>query len=445
MRGWKSVANYFGRDERTVMRWAKERGLPVRRLPGEGRSSVYALPEELAAWLAGVGSGEATAEPEREPAAADDPPTPTVAHEARLPQRSAIRRSPTLVVAGLLAAIVVAIVLVLVRTSGGEAPSIVPSGHSSPDPASQRAFVQASYDLENRTPDSLRRAVSGFGAAIAADPRNAQAYAGLGTAYLLLPEYSPTPAPMAYARARAAADAAIALDPGSAPAHRVRAFVAFWADRDLPLAKREFQTALRIDPEDPVTHHWYATALSANGQEDQAVAEIDRALVLDPQSTSIMADSGLLLALAGDRKAGLERLHMVERTRPDQISAHSYLAELAFEVADDRTFLAEKAMTARLRGDADTAELVAAAQKGFASGGHAGLLQALDRTLTAQVRERGSGYYALARIAAVEGQDSRARALLAQAERHGDPGMPAMAGDLVFRRLRAAPTSPGSL
>jgi len=50
---WKEIAAFFGRDERTVRRWETERGLPVHRVPGGGRSSVFAYSDELADWLKG--------------------------------------------------------------------------------------------------------------------------------------------------------------------------------------------------------------------------------------------------------------------------------------------------------------------------------------------------------------------------------------------------------
>jgi len=52
---WKEIAAFFGRAERTVKRWETERGLPVHRVPGSGRSSVFAYSEELADWLKGSG------------------------------------------------------------------------------------------------------------------------------------------------------------------------------------------------------------------------------------------------------------------------------------------------------------------------------------------------------------------------------------------------------
>src|SRR5208337_176621 len=48
---WKEIAAFFGRDERTVKRWEKERGLPVYRVPGSARGGVFAYAEELAEWL----------------------------------------------------------------------------------------------------------------------------------------------------------------------------------------------------------------------------------------------------------------------------------------------------------------------------------------------------------------------------------------------------------
>ena len=48
--GWKAIAAYFNRDRTTAMRWARERGLPIRRMPGGKQGSVFAFEHELAAW-----------------------------------------------------------------------------------------------------------------------------------------------------------------------------------------------------------------------------------------------------------------------------------------------------------------------------------------------------------------------------------------------------------
>src|SRR5271166_240025 len=48
---WKAIADYLGRDVRTLLRWEKEKGLPVRRVPGGKRQAVFAFVQELDEWL----------------------------------------------------------------------------------------------------------------------------------------------------------------------------------------------------------------------------------------------------------------------------------------------------------------------------------------------------------------------------------------------------------
>lgn len=57
LNSWKEIASYVGRDVRTVIRWERQRGLPVHRVPGGGRQVVFAFPQEIDDWLA---SGHAT-------------------------------------------------------------------------------------------------------------------------------------------------------------------------------------------------------------------------------------------------------------------------------------------------------------------------------------------------------------------------------------------------
>jgi len=59
---WKEIADYLGRDVRTAVRWEKEKGLPVRRLPGGKRQSVFAFAEEIDDWLKQLDEPEAVCE-----------------------------------------------------------------------------------------------------------------------------------------------------------------------------------------------------------------------------------------------------------------------------------------------------------------------------------------------------------------------------------------------
>jgi phage terminase Nu1 subunit (DNA packaging protein) len=51
LNSWKEIAAYLGRGVRTVQRWERELGLPVRRPRGKDRSAVIALKSDLDKWL----------------------------------------------------------------------------------------------------------------------------------------------------------------------------------------------------------------------------------------------------------------------------------------------------------------------------------------------------------------------------------------------------------
>jgi hypothetical protein len=50
---WKEIGAHLGRDVRTVLRWEKDRGLPIYRVPGATRRVVFAYTDELDTWAQG--------------------------------------------------------------------------------------------------------------------------------------------------------------------------------------------------------------------------------------------------------------------------------------------------------------------------------------------------------------------------------------------------------
>ncbi len=90
--GWKAIASHFNRGVRTVQRWERELGLPVRRR-GTGRGEVvFAFADELDAWFARSDPPPASSSgPQNSPGSADDPPG-TQPENGRSPWRSSRRR-----------------------------------------------------------------------------------------------------------------------------------------------------------------------------------------------------------------------------------------------------------------------------------------------------------------------------------------------------------------
>ena len=50
LRGWKEIAEHLAVSARTAKRWEHTHGLPVHRVRGSARDTVFAVPEELDQW-----------------------------------------------------------------------------------------------------------------------------------------------------------------------------------------------------------------------------------------------------------------------------------------------------------------------------------------------------------------------------------------------------------
>ncbi|HEX8364666.1 MAG TPA: tetratricopeptide repeat protein [Allosphingosinicella sp.] len=414
LRSWKEIAAFFGADERTVRRWER-RGLPVHRIPGGARATVYADVPELKAWMQG-----------RDPAAEGVDRT--------APRKIAGGRGLLLVAMIVLAAGSVGF---LASFRGNETPPAAAS-HEPPRPV-RDLYLEATYEFERRTAASLERARLLYGQAIAADPTFAGAYVGLANSYLLLREFGTMADDEAYRRARDAAERALALDPNLAGAHAALAFVDFYGTQDWALGLRRFARAVQLDPGSARAHHWYATALLHAGRFDQALAEIDEAAGHDPSSRSIRADRALILFFAGRTEEGVAELRAMAASEPEFASPHAHLALIHLAQNRFEDHLREARIAAELRRDAEDLALVARGERGLAAGGPEGMLRAL---VAEQLRLRRSGRgsdYALAAAYARAGEKDLALRALEAARAGRDPRLVALRVDPMLRSLRGDP------
>ena len=385
---WKEIAAFFGRDERTVKRWEKERALPVHRLPGGSRSRVFAYTDELNRWMRSLDSAtrEAIAsenDPELEPRSG---PEVDVVESLRRSDfagpRNPLSRRRTTMLGALLC---VALAAVGALAYHGYVSRLVP-GNTSPastspkaparvDPEAQQLYLQGRYYWNKRTPADLNKAVDYFTQAIVHDPNYAQAYVGLADCYNLLREFAAMPAEDAYPRALAAAKKAVELDDTLAEAHTSLAFVTFYWSWDIVKAEREFRRAIELNPNYVPAHHWYATFLLTLGRFSDALQQINQAQELDPSSTAILADKALILFLNGHTNEANKLLKQIEASQPGFFSTHQYLAYIDLENGDYEGYLAEAMKAAQLSHNDRELATVRAAAQGYKSGGEQGMMQ----------------------------------------------------------------------
>jgi len=153
-------------------------------------------------------------------------------------------------------------------------------------------YLRGRFFWNKRTGQNLNKAAEYFNQAIAADPNYALAYVGLADSYVLMPLYGAGTPQDSNPKAKTAAEKALQIDDRLAEAHTSLAEI-FCFDLDLLRAVPEFERAIELNPNYPTAHQWYgSSALTSLGRFDQAIAEVERAIALDPLSLVINSDLG---------------------------------------------------------------------------------------------------------------------------------------------------------
>ena len=439
--GWKEIAAHLGKTDRTVKRWRKSRGLPIHRVPGVTKTSVYAYPAELDFWLESVSAAEPDLEESFAPAGVPAPaigPQPANPHAGT--SHAAWNSSWKWTMAlGVLVLAGVALDVRTYLTVGASGTGIIRrlfpgsvSASSSGRPLAvsdaekreaQNFYVRGRYEWNQRTPDSLNRAMDNFMQAIVHDPGYAQAYVGLAETYDLLREYSTMPDNEAYSRGVAAARRAVELDDSLAEAHRALAFAEMYGTWDFPVAEREFRRAIELNPKDPEVRRWYANAIGVSGRFAESLDQMDKALALDPTSHATLADKGMMLHEAGRTDEGVELLKEVERSAPEFRSPHDYLMRISLERRDYPAFLTEGEKTAESMNDPVLRDIIEAARAGYSRNGEQGLLHELYIKQKENYNAGKLAATAFAETCVLMGKREEALHLLEEAYAHHEPEM----------------------
>jgi tetratricopeptide (TPR) repeat protein len=486
LNGWKEIGGYVSRDIRTVERWEKQRGLPVRRVPGAGRATVYALTSELDEWL--------------ESARSDDPQKAALALErsssesahtildlhspgryptsgspgaeapyAILPEASdsvaatsaAVPSEPVVnpllegpppaeygrhrwiaattiaVAACLLSLLASPVVRSHAKSISQTAPYRMATAEDTPHapyrsrvPDVDDLYLRGIYSYEQRTPEALQHSLEDFSAASAKDPSYAPAYAGLANTYNLLREYSVMPDAEAYPKAWQAAEHAIALDPSLPEAHASLGFIDFFWYWDRTGAEHEFHRALALNPNSVLAHHWYGSMLMHQGRFSEAIEQLNTAQRLEPASAAVLSTRALAIGLNGHRSEAVDLLQEVINVTPGASSPHAILATLsALEPRDPARYLIEMKSSAELKHNSEEIQVATDAATAYAAGGEGRMWTAILATEQRLHPGSTNRTYLMAESEAALGLNDRAIADLTQLAAQHDSAMIGIAID----------------
>jgi eukaryotic-like serine/threonine-protein kinase len=148
------------------------------------------------------------------------------------------------------------------------------------NPKAHEAYWHGLYEL-HKSPQATDKAIEYFQSAVAFDPDDALAYAGLADAYY--DQSSILKAPLeVMPKAKAAASRAVELDDTLAEAHASLGYVKLNFDWDWPGAEHEFRRSLELNPNLPRAHAGYGHYLLTVRHTEEAIQELDRLQKIDP-------------------------------------------------------------------------------------------------------------------------------------------------------------------
>jgi len=155
--------------------------------------------------------------------------------------------------------------------------------HKQPNAEGYDLYLKGRYFLNRKTQSDAERAIDYFKQALAKDPNDAMAYAGLADSYssLVFPLGAVAPREV-MPKAKEAALRALAIDNGLGEAHASLAYIAFFYDWDWAAAEKGFKRALELNPNNADTHHWYSHFLMGQGRVEESLTQSKRALELSP-------------------------------------------------------------------------------------------------------------------------------------------------------------------
>jgi tetratricopeptide (TPR) repeat protein len=179
------------------------------------------------------------------------------------------------------------------------------------------AYLQGRYHWKLATPDSIRNSIAFFSQAVEADPNYGAAWAALSEALLVSSVFGLLSPMETHARMKEAAILATSLNPSLPEARVALGGVLSLLDWEWAAGEEEMQKSIQLDKSDPVGHVAYGIQLACRGEGEAAIAEVERALELDPASLFPNFVLGWLYGVCRRFDEAIGQHVLVSRLAPD--------------------------------------------------------------------------------------------------------------------------------
>jgi eukaryotic-like serine/threonine-protein kinase len=149
---------------------------------------------------------------------------------------------------------------------------------------------------------------------------------GLANYYTVLPFFTDVAPAEVLPKARAAIVQALELDSTLAEAHAANAYIRAYYEWDWRAAEREFKRAIELRPSYADAYFSYSRFLASRRRLDEAIAQLGRAVELDPLSLPLLANRALLDYFGGRYDEADRRLREILKSDSTDVTSKWGLA-----------------------------------------------------------------------------------------------------------------------
>ena len=205
------------------------------------------------------------------------------------------------------------------------------------------AFLRGYAFWGDLSEESLTKSLEYLNFAIEKDPGWAPLYAGLAQVWALRMQMRTTSPAIAIPKIQAYINTALELDPDFADSHFVNGIIAVWTEWNWEKGEKEFLKALAINPNDVMSRIYYAHLLMILQRSDEALAQGQLAVELDPLNPLILTLYSSLMEDARQYQAAYSYSEMAIEIDPKNEFAQKRMRYAARNIGDyERAFEADK-------------------------------------------------------------------------------------------------------
>lgn len=264
--------------------------------------------------------------------------------------------------------------------------------HGTQNSEAYQHYVKGRFYLQQRTLESLGKAIDEFNQAITIDANYAEAFAGLATGYTVQVDRGMISSQEASPKIRNAAQRAIELNPSLAEPHAAIAGLKE-SDWDWAGAESEYRKAIELNPNDAISHHWYSNLLQNLARPKEALTENEKALALDPASPQMNANHALILSDLHRYEEAMSEFNRLIASNPDFPVFYSFRARLNWRLGNQDASVADDVIGMKKGGREELANTFAA---GYQKAKLKGACLAAIESLKAQSRHKYVSPYQIA-------------------------------------------------